>query len=30
VNERINSIQGVENVNPLVIMKTYKENGSLF
>jgi DNA-binding Lrp family transcriptional regulator len=29
VNERINSIQGVENVNPLVIMKTYKENGSL-
>ncbi|MEM0120167.1 MAG: Lrp/AsnC family transcriptional regulator [Thermoprotei archaeon] len=30
VNEKINSIKGVENVNPLVIMKTYKENGSLF
>lgn len=27
VNEKINSIQGVENVNPLMIMKTYKEYG---
>jgi len=30
VNEKINSIQGVENVNPLVIMKTYKEDGLIF
>lgn len=30
VNERINSIPGVSNVTPLVILKTYKENGILF
>jgi DNA-binding Lrp family transcriptional regulator len=30
VNDKINSIPGVSNVTPLVIMKTYKENGSLF
>ncbi len=30
VNEKINSLDGVSNVTPLVIMKTYKESGLVF